>query len=237
MTLFRFRNFSVEQHDSVFKIGTDSMVLGAFVSKSKVNPNTILDIGSGTGVLALILAFRFPNSTVSTIDINQIAVQLAKKNFLFNNINESRGEVHHGSFVNFDFGKTFDLIVCNPPYFSNDLKNLTKSKSIARHDDELPLHQLFQKAAKLISEKGSFWMIYPNDNRKNAIALAESYGLKAVRIINVYGKPNKLVRVIYQFNHDLDTPCFEEDFLIRDSEGSYTKGYIQLTKELHNREL
>jgi tRNA1Val (adenine37-N6)-methyltransferase len=237
MSIFEFRHFKIQQKKGVFKIGTDALVLGAFVSQEKSNPRSILDIGCGTGVLSLILAFSNAEAKITCIDINSTAADLTKHNFFLNDIDNKRTDVVNDSFLNYDFATDFDLITCNPPYFSNDLKNIEADKSLARHDDELNSYDLFAKVSGLLNEKGAFWLIYPSDERKNLSKIGEEYGLYPERIIHIYGKAGKKIRYIYKFVKQSNEPVKEEDFLIRDIDGNYSKQYVDLTKELHNRDL
>lgn len=236
MTYFKFKDFEIEQQAPVFKIGTDSMVLLAFVSKEETAPSRILDIGCGTGVLAIGLGTRFSEATIYAIDIQEKATILATSNFELNGL-QNRGQVVNISLEEFTSMEDFDCIVSNPPYFTNDLKNKENHKRIARHDGTLPLDLLFNKVAQLLSKNGVFWMIYPNDERKNVIATANTHGLHLYRRILVYGKPNQLTRIIYCFGLNVKTNSIEESFVVRSENGSYTDDYIELTKQLHARAL
>ncbi len=232
MSYFKFKDFEIEQKAPVFKIGTDSMVLLAFISQEETAASRILDIGCGTGVLAIGLGTRFSEARICAINIQEKAAILATANFKRNRL-QNRGQAVNISLEEFTSLEDFDCIVSNPPYFTNDLKNIDNLKRTARHDDTLPLDLLFNKVAQLLSKNGVFWMIYPYDERKNVIATANTHGLHLYKRIMVYGKPNQLTRVIYCFGLNAKTNSIEESFVVRSENGSYTDDYIELTKQLH----
>lgn len=155
---FRFKQFSIHQKHAAMKVGTDGALLGAWSGEG--SPKTILDIGTGTGIAALMLAQRFPDAVVSGIEIDDDAVKDARKNFEEAPFRH-RMLLHHLALQDFSSQHKFDLIVCNPPYFENSLRSASLQRDRARHNASLGLDELFQKAAKLLTEKGTFELVVP----------------------------------------------------------------------------
>jgi tRNA1Val (adenine37-N6)-methyltransferase len=236
MSYFKFKGFEIEQKAPVFKIGTDTMVLLAYITKSDLTPTRILDIGCGTGVLAIGLATYFSKSIYCAIDIEDKATLLTANNCVRNAI-QHRGKVICSSLEDFQSEELYDCIVSNPPYFTNDLKNEDTYKRTARHTDTLSLNLLFRKTADLLSEEGVFWLIYPSSQHENIEQEANSANLFLIREIHIYGKSNNMSRIIYQFGHVKALNRSKESLVIRTKDGAYTIAYKELTKDLHGWEL
>ena len=146
--VFKFKQFDIDQDGCAMKINTDGVILGAIVNHP--SPVHILDIGTGTGVIALMLAQRFNTAHVNAVEIDESAARAASKNCL-NSPFSDRTMVDHSSFESFKSDLKYEMIVSNPPYFVNDLKNPEKRKEIARHTDEDFLN-VIEKAAVFNSE-------------------------------------------------------------------------------------
>lgn len=232
MATFKLKYFEINQDNCAMKIGTDSMVLGAWVGRNNnFSPKNILDIGTGTGVLALVMAQYFPNAIVDAIETDFGAAQCAQLNFSNNDLGKNCKMICH-DFVTYDFSLKYDLIISNPPYFENSTKNPALSKSIARHADFMPIELFIKKTAYLLTEKGVFYLVFPADN--NSIYLeASKNGLFPRNILKVYGKQGLLKRQCIQFTKEKTNKIIEEKIVIRNNDGSYTSEYIELTKELH----
>ncbi|NHE59205.1 tRNA1(Val) (adenine(37)-N6)-methyltransferase [Cyclobacterium plantarum] len=156
---FQFKQFRIEQDRCAMKMGTDAVILGALAHLG--NAKIILDIGTGTGVIALMLAQRFPDARVHGVEIEAQAFSQAAQNFRKSPWND-RMEIFHAAFQDYSksHSKKYDLIVSNPPYFSNQLKSSNARKNWARHDDQLSLKDLLG-VWQLLSEEGLFWLILP----------------------------------------------------------------------------
>ncbi len=187
MEIFRFREFEIEQNESVHKVGTDGVLLGAWTEC--VNAKTILDIGTGTGLLALMIAQKKPLAKITAIEIDENAFLLAKENFEKSKWGE---RIFAKKFSVFDFQppQKFDLIICNPPFFTNSLKSPSSSRNKARHNDEVPFNKLLKKVNHLLDEHGKFSVIIPADQEKEFIAKAWFENLFAEKICKVKPKPN-----------------------------------------------
>ena len=144
---FTFKQFHIEQDECAMKVGTDGVLLGSWATGGKY----ILDIGTGTGLIALMLAQRFSSSHIDAIEIDTRAVMQAKRNVESSPFAEQI-TVKHCSLQNYSEKQgLYDAIVCNPPYFENSMKNRNENKTIARHTDTLPFNVLIKSAYKLLS--------------------------------------------------------------------------------------
>lgn len=230
--IFRFKNFEVNQLDTVFKVGTDAFVLGSWIECAHA-PDFILDIGTGTGVLSLMMAQKFPNSTITAIDNNSDAVHLARLNFSSNKM----GEKCAAKQLNFhELNETFkyNLIVSNPPYFLDSSAPNNDVLGLAKHLSTKDLQDFFVKSSRLLEPKGTLCMIFPNDPR--FIEFAKAVNLFPKRILSVFGKSKALKRLCVEFCLT-DTEPILETLTIRDETGRYSVAYKQLTKEFHGTSL
>ncbi len=230
--IFKFKFFEVEQLESVFKVGTDSLVLGSWIN-GDYQPKHILDIGSGTGVLSLMMAQKFSDTYILAIDTNPDALALSQANFSRNN-KGLQCKVQMIDFFDFDDTQKFDLLVSNPPYFLDSSIPKTGVLELAKHLSSKDLIAFFIKASNLLSSSGKLYMIFPNDQR--FVTTAREAGLFAQRILEVFGKPNVLKRLCVQFGFQ-EIALIRERLTIRDEQGRYTQEYRDLTRDFHGVEL
>ena len=155
---FTFKQFHIEQDQCAMKVGTDGVLLGRWANGGE----HILDIGTGTGLLALMMAQRFEKSLIDAIEIEENAYQQAVQN-VAKSVFKSKINIIHSSLQNFAKSNInqYDSIICNPPYFVNSLKNNKKSKTIARHNDTLPFNELISLAYKLLKTEGTLSLVLP----------------------------------------------------------------------------
>lgn len=155
---FTFKQFHIEQDQCAMKVGTDGVLLGSWANGGE----HILDIGTGTGLLALMMAQRFEKSLIDAIEIEENAYQQAVQN-VAKSVFKSKINIIHSSLQNFAKSNInqYDSIICNPPYFVNSLKNNEKSKTIARHNDSLPFKELISLAYKLLKTEGTLSLVLP----------------------------------------------------------------------------
>lgn len=155
---FTFKQFHIEQDQCAMKVGTDGVLLGSWANGGE----HILDIGTGTGLLALMMAQRFEKSLIDAIEIEENAYQQAVQN-VAKSVFKSKINIIHSSLQNFAKSNInqYDSIICNPPYFVNSLKNNKKSKTIARHNDTLPFNELISSAYKLLKTEGTLSLVLP----------------------------------------------------------------------------
>lgn len=227
MKPFRFKNFTINQSETVFRVGTDGVLLGAFCPVE--NSNNILEIGTGTGLISLMLAQRNPNAKILAIDISETAVGLAEENFK-NSPYSQRLQVLLKDFKNFENPEKFDLIVSNPPYFE---ENSSQKDTVARQRIELDFDNLIQKSAEFLTENGKFAVIIPFESSENFEKECLMNSLYLHHKIIISGiKNSKPKRVILQFGFKEQEAVLSE-FIIESLPRQYTPEYLELTKDFH----
>ena len=227
MKPFRFQQFSIQQSKDVFRVGTDGVLLGAMCNVK--NAKKILEIGTGTGLISLMLAQRNVSAKISAIDINENAVKLASENFRNSIFNENL-KVELKDFKNFETNENFDLVVCNPPFFE---KNASAKDVLARQQVELNFRNLVEKSTEIITKKGILSIILPSEAATDVKSLAAEFNLYLVREINIYGiEGGNLKRNILEFSL-AQKPLEISDFVIEKSPREYSDQYLELTKDFH----
>ncbi len=196
-SVFRFKQFEIDQTNAPFKIGTDGLLLGAWATHS--NPEHILDVGTGTGLIALMMAQRYSNSQVKAVEINPNAAEIAHSNFLKSPW-RNRLQIESADYSNFGSFEKFDLIVSNPPFFSNSKLSGNKGKDLARHNENLNLKQLIITSKKLLRKEGKLAIIIPSEQQAKASIVAESIGLFICRCCKIKPTPTSSIkRVMLEF--------------------------------------
>ena len=230
MSVFQFKRFTLKQNSSAMKFGTDSRLLGSLIDvKGKVFS---LDVGTGTGVLSLMLAQRNEAMMIDAIEIESDAFVEAKENVSLS-LFSSQISLILGDFYKFESLHVYDLIFSNPPFFYNSLKNKDDNKSIARHTLRSSIVDFVEKVNLLLSNFGHVWVIIPYLSLVEWGKVIAANGFFIHKMISVYSKPGIKVRIIVCFSK-VPTPFLEEvDILIRDEFGFYTQEYVELTKEYH----
>lgn len=229
MSVFKFKHFDVKQADSAMKIGTDAMIFGALIDAE--GKTRALDIGTGTGVLSLMVAQKNPDIYITASEIEATAAAEAAYNFQHAPF-AGRLKVLPGDFLQLEAEAPFDLIFSNPPYFENSSKSLAANRNLARHDDNLPLGLLFQKTAALLAADGAFWLILPHLTMDQYYPEAALHNLHPVREILVFGKTGQPVRKITAFSK-MPGELIQSTLVVRNEDGTYTAAYKQLTADFH----
>lgn len=227
-SIFKFKHFEVDQRGCAMKINTDGVLLGAMAESTL--PQKILDIGTGTGVIALMLAQRFPNAQIKGIEIDDSAANTAAVNFK-NSVFNDRLTIKHTAIETFVCSAQYDLIVSNPPYFVNDLKNTDHKKGIARHTDERFFDDLLAKVNVLLSENGFFWFILPIKQAELLIYKAKIFDLFPIRIIELHSDNSKPPFRLIVCLGKIQTDTKIEHFYIYESEKVYTDSYKTLLED------
>ena len=186
--MFRFKQFTVRDESCGMKVGTDGVLLGAWTPLPD-SCRRVLDIGTGSGLIALMLAQRLPSSTVLAIDVDEAAVAQAAENFQSSPWAE-RLQAEHVPLQDLQ-AEPFDLIVSNPPYFVDSLKNPDAQRRAARHTDSLSYEQLLSCSAQLLSTGGALAVILPAEAEAPFLALAGQQGLTPYKITRVHTRANK----------------------------------------------
>ena len=241
--MFQFKQFSVEQDQCAMKIGTDGVLLGAWTPIEN-NPFSILDIGTGTGIIALMLAQRSSASQIDALEIDEDAYEQATDNFENSPWNDRLFCFHAGldEFVeepeddpsNSELAQQYDLIVSNPPFYSEDYKSSNDQRDLARFQDAMPFEDLIEAAALLLSENGIFTVIIPFKEEENFLALATAYELYPLKITRVKGTPTtEIKRSLLAFSRNHTTNFAIDELIIETARHIYTQEYIALTKDFY----
>ena len=228
---FSFKHFTIYQHRSAFKVGTDGVLLGAYADISGVR--NILDIGSGTGLISMMLAQR--------CDAQITAIEPDYESFKQTCENISRCDWHnritveHSDLQNFNSKhEKFDLIVTNPPYFSDSLKSPDSRRSAARHNDSLTTVEILEGVLKLLNDDGRLQLIMPYVEGNVFIAEANKYGLYCNNILKIKPLPNaEIRRLILTFSRFQKKPIEKLLTIERGSRHEFTEEYINLTKDFY----
>lgn len=215
------------------KIGTDGVLLGAWVSVEN-NPFSILDIGAGTGIIALQLAQRSHAEMIDALEIDGNAYEQCVENFE----NSSWGNrlfCYHASLEEFveEIGDKYDLIISNPPFYTEDYKTPNGSRDIARFNDSLPFDELIESASILLSDEGTLAVIIPVKEEESFIKMASKVNLHPRRICRVRGnETSEEKRSLIEFSFKNTSPQIEH-LTIETSRHSYTEEYKSLVKDFY----
>ena len=228
--IFRFKQFNVDQSGCAMKINTDGVLLGALAEADQ--PKNILDIGTGTGVIALMLAQRFNDALIDAVEIDPVAAKTAEKNFTGSPFSE-RLNIYPVGFEQFfeqQPDKKYDLIISNPPFFINSLKSPKADKQLAKHAGEGFFDRLINTISDHLTANGLLCLILPIDTAQLVISLAEKAELHKQSIISISSfegaEPHRL---ILYFGFDKST-IEEKQFVIYKSVGNYSEEYVKLLK-------
>ena len=229
---FQFKQFTINQDRCAMKVGTDGTLLGAWAN-APMGPCRILDIGTGTGLVALMMAQRFPESQVVGIDIDRDATIQAKENVDASPYSE-RITIINEDATKIDDKEVFDAIVCNPPYFVDSLTCPESQRTLARHTVTLTYEQLMKTAYKLLNNNGIFSIIIPTENNDAIESAAALAGFIISRICMIKTIPNKLPkRQLMEFRKNrIDNFEFKEEVL-EIIHNQRSEWYHELTKDFY----
>jgi tRNA1Val (adenine37-N6)-methyltransferase len=234
MSKFLFKQFSIEQDRTAMKVGTDGVLLGAWTPIEN-NPFSVLDIGTGTGIIALMLAQRIHAEQIDALEIDEDAYEQATDNFENSPWNDRLFCFHAGldEFVE-EPEDEYDLIVSNPPFYSEDYKSSNDQRDLARFQDAMPFEDLIEAAALLLSENGIFSVIIPFKEESTFLALANEYELYPLKITRVKGTPiTEIKRSLLAFSRNEITKFPVDELIIETARHIYTPEYIELTKDFY----
>jgi len=236
---FRFKQFTIKQGDAAMKVGVDSVLLGAWACAVSTSIYTfaprILDVGAGTGLLALMTAQRYPDAAIDAVEIDRDACRQAIENVADSPWN-SRIRVICDDFIKYaeHCSLRYDLIISNPPYFTASLKASDTKRNIARHNDSLPHRSLLEGSAKLLASSGTLAIVLPPAEASKFMDETALHGLFVKRTLHVQSLPSKPVyRILAELSkmehtREDQTLCIEK----ADRSGS-TDEYRQLTKDFY----
>ena len=237
---FKFKQFSINQDRCAMKIGTDGVLLGAWASLEQ-QPNSILDIGSGTGLIALMLAQRSASETIDALEIDDDAFEQCVANFEASQWAD-RLFCYHAPLDEFvselladeaGLNEAYDLIVSNPPFYSEAVSSGDASRDVARQNESLPFEELLDGVSQLLNKQGVFATIIPFKEEEEFIRLAAQKKLFPKRITRVKGNPSsETKRSLMEFQF-VKSEVTTDALTIEVARHEYTPEYIQLTKNFY----
>lgn len=228
---FSFKQFTIHHDRCAMKVGTDGVLLGAWADVSAAR--RILDIGTGTGLIALMMAQRNPNARIVGIDIDREAVGQAREN-IADSPWQNRVEAALQDVRTYQPSMPFDVIVSNPPYFVNSLKCPDGQRNTARHTDCLDFEDLTDSVSRLLSPQGTFSVIIPTDGMEDFLMSASHHELHLSRRTWVHTKPDaEPKRVLLAFSRSAEKNCAESHLVIELSRHVYSEEYTALTRDFY----
>lgn len=226
---FRFKRFSVRHRDSAMKVGVDGVLLGAWASAE--NPKRILDIGSGTGLIAMMLAQRFEDAEITAVEISRSAFEESEFNFDHSPFADRMKAVNL-PIQEFKDENKYDLVVSNPPYFEPNHGNGT-DRSLARQKSELNFEDLSKSVERLMGTTGNFGLILPYLSESEFISIASKNLLFPKKITRARGNPESSMKRSLILFSKAKSKVEINELTIEQSRNVYTQEYIGLTKEFY----
>lgn len=229
---FKFKQFTVYHDKCAMKVGTDGVLIGAWTDVSRAE--RVLDIGTGSGLIALMIAQRCA-AFVMGIDIDEDAVAQARENVMASPWSERITIARQDARVMAsECGGKFDVILSNPPYFAEDVKCPEAQRNTARHTDELNFHSLLQAVSALLTDDGAFSVVLPAGVAPDFIALAVKFGLFLNRQTWVHTKPDMPAkRVLMAFTKNKAAQTQVEHLTIETAPKVYTPEFRTLMKDFY----
>ena len=231
--MFQFKQFTINQDRCAMKVGTDGVLLGAWCPIDN-NPFSILDIGAGTGILSLILAQRSNAFQIDAIEIDEDAYEQCVENFENSPWGDKLFCFHAGldEFME-EPEEDYDIIISNPPFYTEDYKTENEQRDLARFSDALPFKDLVEAVNLLLSENGIFAVIIPFKEEEKFITLAKDFELHPFKITRVKGTPTtEIKRSLLAFSKTQKQTHVDE-LIIETARHQYTEEYIDLTKDFY----
>ena len=232
--MFQFKQFNINQERCAMKIGTDAVLLGAWCPINN-NPFSILDIGAGTGILSLMLAQRSNAQQIDAIEIEENAYEQCVENFEASHWGD-RLFCYHASLNDFinEPEDQYDIIISNPPFYSEDYKTDNSQRDLARFQDALPFEELVKATTLLLSENGIFTVIIPFKEENRLLNLCAQAELFPIKMTRVKGTPTgPIIRSLIAFKRYELPVLSANELVIESSRHVYTEAYTKLTRDFY----
>ena len=232
--MFQFKQFTVNQDRCAMKVGTDGVLLGAWCPIDN-HPYSVLDIGAGTGILSLMLAQRSNAEQIDAIEIDENAYEQCVENFESSPWGDRLFCFHVGldEFVD-EPEEQYDIIISNPPFYSEDYKTENEQRDWARFQDAMPFEDLVETADLLLSENGIFAVIIPHKEEERFINLCADVDLFPVKVTRVKGThKTPIIRSLLAFKRYELSVLTADELIIETARHQYTEDYIALTKDFY----
>lgn len=236
MKPFKFKEFIVHQDKTAMKVGTDAVLLGAWCNLGDY-PDTMLDVGSGTGVISLMLAQRSDAMTIDAVEVDGDAYEQTVENFEQSDWGD-RLFCYNASFVEFaeemaEEEEEYDIIISNPPFYTDNYETEDVARNKARFTSSLSFEELLKGVSEILSENGRFSTIIPFKEEENFIKLAKKYSLYLNRACRVKGTPTTEIKRSLLEMSFVETTIQEEELIIETKRHQYTDAYVNLTKDFY----
>jgi len=230
-TPFRFKQFTIHHDRSTMKVGTDGVLLGAWANINAAQ--SILDIGTGSGLIALMLAQRATSSIkIDAVELEAHASHEAAENVMHSPWAE-KITVHHTPIQQFESTIKYDMIISNPPYFENSQKPPEEKRAITRHTDTLPFQDLLKETVRLLNRDGKFNVILPYQEGLNFIELASKYQLTCNRQWSFRTRKEKPIeRLLLEFSYQTK-PVETGEIVLYEEGENWSSSYKDLTKDFY----
>jgi tRNA1Val (adenine37-N6)-methyltransferase len=226
--VFHFKRFSIKQDRSTLKVGTDGVILGAWANVE--GAQRILDIGTGTGLLALMCAQRAPDAWIDAVEIDDDSAEQAAENAA-NSPWADRIRVHRMDVRRMKASDPYDLIICNPPFYAGEMASPDPRANVARHGGELSFEELLQKVVDLLPPIGRFACIIPIDREEEVLRSAEARELWPIRSCPVkYLEQRPAKRLLLELSRE-QAPVKQELLIVEHEPGQFTLQYRHLLKD------
>lgn len=225
-TYFQFKQFTIHQGDCAMKVSTDACIQGAWAQVPS-GCKRILDVGCGTGLLALMLAQRFSNCIIDAIEIDERAAAQARRN-IAESIFAKQINILHADALTYPFEHRYDFIICNPPFFSNSLKGPNNNRNLARHQQELTLSTLFTLFQKNTSSTAQVCILLPVDEFATFEHIASTHNWFVNKKLFIKPKDSKTANRVVAICSSVNTDCDQQELVIYNAVHAYTP----LCKEL-----
>ena len=231
MSVFQFKQFTIYQDLAGMKVGTDSIILGSAI-KIKSKYKRIIDVGTGTGLLSLMIAQKSSNSDITAVEIDSNAYHQAKINIdkckWRNRIN-----LIHADAKQLMIDHKYDLIICNPPYFSNSKQSVIISKNTARHQVELTFKDLINIWDKIGNDDSDLACIIPIIESEKLYKMVKNHGNYLAYYLEVRSNPNSYPKRVVMLFSKNKMETIQSELCIHNNEGGYSEAYINMTKDFY----
>ena len=231
MSVFQFKQFTIYQEKAQMKVGTDSIILGSAI-KIKSEYKRILDVGTGTGLLSLMIAQKSSNPDITAVEIDSNSYHQAKINI---NMCRWRNRINliHADAKQLEIESKYDLIICNPPYYTNSKQSVILSKNTARHQVELSFRDLLNIWDKIGNDDSDLACIIPIIESEKLYKMVKNYGYYLVYYLVVRSNPNSNPkRAVMQFSKQ-KMEKIKSELCIHNNEGGYSNDYIKMTRDFY----
>ena len=227
---FQFKQFTIQQQHCAMKVCTDSCLFGSVLPTHSNNHKitSVLDVGTGTGLLSLMYAQRNPAATITALEIDTAAAVQATENLTSTTFTHNI-TIINDDYTNWEAANNYELIICNPPFYENQLLSTNNSKNTAHHSTQLTLQQLLTKSATLLSVNSSIVILLPTSKHSEVVQHCAALHLSIYEVKKIYQNNTKPCwRVVYVLTNGVVKNVAESDLFVYNGTGMYSQQFVQL---------